>query len=267
MVETSETLKTLDQVIKDLPSPQDLPVALPLTHLTTAKKFESLVGKGKLEPQSCGVFGDEILYFFYGGVFYRSQNKSTQDKLELPIAFVFNPSALEKINCYYPFDTGAMAKNKFGKKWGNRFNSSKETFKVYGNRGYQVPRRLIYHIFGSNEFYLKGILDSRCDSKPDPLPEVYEFMSTDFSHLKTDLRQCAIECQSLVTIDLGRDLEWVGIPESQTDLFLELCKKTSPHIPNLYIYQSHRIFNPSETGAILEEFAKKDYINRFIDLP
>jgi hypothetical protein len=213
----------------------------------------------------CSVFQEDVLYLFYGGVFYRTEQNPTRNVSELPIAFLFDPSVLSDVTRYYPFDTGAMAAGRFG-DWGTRFNSFKETFRVSGGRDHHIPCRMVHHIFGDNKQYLVGHVNPDCKNKPDPLPQLFDFMSSDLSLHHVDHRQCMIECQVTRPITLERHLLWVAFPESMTDIFAQLYQLTEPYMPDYYPYASHVIFNPSEIAAQLQLRAA-EVVKRYERLP
>src|SRR4051812_38517368 len=104
----------LEQTLLSLGAPPATFTALPTTHLTRAEWFEVIVQKGQLDPRDDRYFNEKLLYFFYGGIFYRPPSRQTPDPLHFPVAFVFDPSVLTSFARYYPFDTGAMFKGFFG---------------------------------------------------------------------------------------------------------------------------------------------------------
>src|SRR5260370_39913928 len=52
-------------------TPRELPMGLPLAHLTARRWLQSILKVGQLEPRPCTVLAKKLLYFSYGGVFYR----------------------------------------------------------------------------------------------------------------------------------------------------------------------------------------------------
>ena len=62
---------TLNEAVRIESQGQTLPAALPAVHLTIARWFEGIVKDCVLVPRMCKVFQEEVLYFFYGGVFFR----------------------------------------------------------------------------------------------------------------------------------------------------------------------------------------------------
>lgn len=259
-----EQLHKLDEIISSSSYSEDLPLALPQTHVSIARWFESIVKKGKLEPRMCTVFGEDLLYLFYGGVFYRTGNQPTKNPRELPIAFLFGPTTLSSVIRYYPFDTGAVAKGLFG-EWGNRLEPFKEQFKVSGG-DYIVPCKIVFHLYGTNRKYLRGKLNPECKNQSQPLPLLYEFMSNDFTSLGVDHRQLSIECQANTALKLDQQLLWIGFPASMMPIFHKLLSKMRPYIPEYDTYETPVIFTPGHIEAKLELAASKT-ISRYEELP
>jgi hypothetical protein len=258
------TSSNLEQTLESLPCPSDWPMTLPPVHLSEARSFGLIVSKGQLEPSMDEVFKEEVLYFFYGGVFHRTANRTSRNIKDLPVAFIFDPSVLTSIVRYYPFDTGALAAGRFGVS-GKPLIPFEERFKVNGG-DFTAPSRLVHHIYGSNDRYLLGDYATDLNSKPDPLPLLCDFFSADLSANGVDHRQCIIECHSNKPISLAKGLLWVGFPDCMTEDFIRLFKLTKPSIPEYFQYDSHVIFNPVEIAAQLQLRAT-DVIKRFVQLP
>jgi hypothetical protein len=201
----------LDSTLQALASPANWPVPLPIVHMTVARWFGSIVGQGQLEPRDCPVFGERLIYLFYGGAFYRPSDFVTKNVDELPVAFLFEPTVLTKISRYYPFDTGALASGRFG-ALGDRLKPFRSKFQVPGGGNPQAPGRIVHHLFGSNDNYIYGNIDPDCQTKPSPLPELFELMTQDLTSAETDHRQRCIECHSLDAMDLGQHLVWLAFP-------------------------------------------------------
>lgn len=257
-------MDTLDFTLRSLPEPDAWPMALPPAHLTTARWFGEIVDQGELRPRLCPIFNDKLTYFFYGGVFYRTSNKSTRNAAELPIAFLFDPKVLPSFFRYYPFDTGGLAQGLYG-GLGSVLQPFEDTYAVSGEDA-TTPSRIVYHLYMTNRRYLEGTLNDNLGSAPIPVPQLSAFLQADLTELGIDKRQSVIECHSREPITLAQGLLWIGFPESMTDVFARLYDVTKPSMPEFYPYKSHVTFNPIEIAAVLENRAA-DVIKRFEDLP
>jgi hypothetical protein len=92
------------------------PVELPLVHTTDCFRLGSIQESHALQPRSCGIFNEPLLYFFYGRPAYRDSS-CTNPVREIgfyPICFVIRPGTLSrKLKRLYPFDTGASQKGLY----------------------------------------------------------------------------------------------------------------------------------------------------------
>jgi hypothetical protein len=257
----ARTTNSLTKALADLPDPQPLPRALPLVHLSVARWFENIADCGYIAPRKCSVFGKDLLYLFYGGVFYRTEQGTTRDPLACPIAFVFSPEALTKIGRLFPFDSGALAAEKYG-TWTKKLLPF-ERFCVDTNGMAEPFQRAVSCIFGSNVDYLDGNYRDDLATQPPPLPTLGEFFTADLTSFDVDQRQMIIECQTEQTLSF-KDLLWVGFPESMMLQFVKLCDSITPIVPQYFPYPSHRIKAPAEMAAVLESKAREDVIQRYL---
>ena len=254
---------TFEQALDQLPPNDDLPSPLPIVHLSIAKWFKGIAAEGKLKPYTCKIFGKEILYMFYGGVFYRPNSGPTRDASQSPIAFVFDPHILSLIERYFPFDTGAMKSGNYG-DWSDKLAPFEERFAISGTDDYLIPSKIVHHIWGTNENYLRGHVNPDYEKMPEPIPDLCQFYNTDLTALGTDHRQCVIECQTTSDIPLEKWLLWIGYPESMALEVSKVYTWTKPYVPHPYPYSDHVIRNPAEIAAQLQSKAYEDIIHRYV---
>jgi hypothetical protein len=88
---------------------------LPLVHSSQAYHLNDILSDGRLKARPCDVFsGDLLNYFFVGRPAYKHRaNGSDSEYWELPICFVFEFEAIDKIKRVFPFDTGAFEKKLY----------------------------------------------------------------------------------------------------------------------------------------------------------
>jgi hypothetical protein len=246
--------------------PPNLPCALPLAHLTAWRWLDAILVNGRLEPRPCRVFGNKLLYFSYGGVFYRTSSPQTEAAGELPVAFVFSPKVMDIVSRLFPFDSGAMHAGRFGSDWSHRLSPFESRFRVDTSGGVQDAQILLYHLFKTNPSYLCGKPSTASRRKHAPLPLLYEFLNADLSSLKVDHRQRTIEAISDVAVELGKNILWVGFPRRKTsDVLKALLRWTRPVIPQFWEYDFHRNYHPAEIAAQLEDHANEDVIKRYAE--
>jgi hypothetical protein len=83
---------------------------LPLVHTTEYFNLPLIRSSHTLEPRDSKIFGEPLLYFFYGRPAYRDPDATvpTRDISFYPICFVFKPGTIcKQAKRLYPFDTGA----------------------------------------------------------------------------------------------------------------------------------------------------------------
>jgi hypothetical protein len=259
---------TLDLVLKSLSSPRRGPLPLPIAHLSVVRWFDAIAKGGKLVPTKCDVFKRKLLYFSYGGIHYRGHNRQSENAAELPLAFLFDPTVLDSIERYYPFDTGALAKRKLG-KWTRTLRPVfKKTFEVVGG-DYRIPSKMVHYLYGDNQQYLNGEVFGGCGG-PDPLPLLCQFLSDDLSSLGVDHRQRMIEGQKTKTLSLEKGLIWMAYPEIRTTdykpLLMRIYEQTKPSLPFFYSYPYHKNFNPLAISERLQGKAA-DFISHYVQFP
>ncbi|AFZ60231.1 hypothetical protein H6G54_08350 [Anabaena cylindrica FACHB-243] len=253
----------LQDAIKNLEDNDQLPLALPIAHLTSANWLNQIAEeKMTLKPQYCKVFEKDLLYFSYGGIFHRP---SPGKPRELPIAFMFSPELLQHINYYYPYDTGAAASRKYGENW----SSELINFPKYCLKGdFNTPRKLVRYIYGNNHQYLEGNIQQITNSLPSPLQTIRDFLSLDLTSEGIDHRQCSIECQTETVVPLTQYLLWVGWPQERLNEFKKLWRNSITEdrpiqLPKIQTYNFHSRFDPKGIAAILEDRAKEAIVEDY----
>jgi len=83
---------------------------LPLVHITDAYRFLELADGTSIDPTTCRVFGEPLVYFFYGRPAYKTKRSGSLPlSYDLPVALIFKPEfSLSQIRRIFPFDTGAF---------------------------------------------------------------------------------------------------------------------------------------------------------------
>jgi hypothetical protein len=254
----------LDIALGDDSTSDELPWPLPPGHVSTAARFAEIVRARRLVPRYISYFDEDLLFLSYGGLAYRPSHGVTREAAELPVGFLFDPRVLEAACRYYPFDTGAVASGKYG-SWSEKLKPIRDRFELGPTSS--ANRRLVHHLFGSNFDYLNGRVHPDSATKPDPLPVLFEFYSTDLSELDVDHRQIVIECVLAVELAIDSTFSplWVGYPKTHEAVFHELCDALVPAPPpEPYRYPVHRIMHSSEVTAILASEARKFIERRYL---
>jgi hypothetical protein len=267
-------INTLDQVLEKLPPPpkevQHRVIALPIAHLTSVRSFDEILECVAFKPQHCNVFQRDLLYFSYGGIFHRYGAEPTEEATKIPVAFVFKPTLLKKIDYLFPYDTGAANKGLYLDQELCNFDK----YRVSNDGGYELPPKLVYYVYNSNEQYLQGEVveefNQQNNSLMEPMLKLLNFLQSNLCPSGVDYRQRVIECQSTQQISLAevlQDILWVGFPTSIKQQFYRMCELNGKptYIPKHYSYNYVKARRPSEITSILENEARKmvydDYLN------
>ncbi len=254
----------LQDALGTVSGPGEVPIPLPLVHVSVARYFDSIVREGCLRPRPCRNFREDILYLFYGGAFYRLNDRPVRDASAQPVAFLFDPSVLTAIERYYPLDTGALVEGYFGKEWTDALLPA-DRWSVSGCGDYNIPCCLVHYIFGSNRAYLAGDLDPACSALPDPFPLLFNFFSADLSSHGVDKRQMMIECHAARDLPLATGLLWVALPECAGAEFAHhIYNWTKPSMPEWFFYPAHRIERPSALTEMISLKAREFIDGRFL---
>jgi hypothetical protein len=287
---------TLNHALEQLQSPpsnNDV-LTLPIAHLTTAPSFKQIAETRELRTDNCKYFNRPLLYFSYGGVFHRhgrqvpsyepfghDDSSSGEESFHAPVAILFAPNLLDKINCFFPYDTGAAHTEKYGS-----FNDSLSQFDQYkvsrisSEELHKLTSKFVYNFYNTNRQYLKGSVSQEAEKRISSLeslePSLQHLLMTLLKFLKAtikgvDHRQRAIECQASESILLNKEIFsniiWIGLPDlfSRTE-FLEICRSLGGepvNPPDYYFYEFHSSRVPSEFTADLESRAKDIIIKRY----
>ncbi|MFA5966674.1 MAG: hypothetical protein WC804_21875 [Sphingomonas sp.] len=85
---------------------------LGLTHVTDCARLEGLVQSGRLEPRRCDVFGEDLIYLFYGKPAYRRgwQGDATSNLDYARICLILRDKVIDRAHRILPFDSGGFAR-------------------------------------------------------------------------------------------------------------------------------------------------------------
>jgi len=216
-----------------------------------------------LPLSDCKIFGEKLVYLFYGGVFYRRHAVPTNKASIMPVAVVFRPDALQCVDRYYPFDTGAAHWGKYGKEWTQKLEPFKPRFRVEANGGHQVVANMVRHCFGTNEDYLFNDPNPVAKELPDPFPVLHEFLSTNFSDTGIDQRFRRIEAHSKVPVLLDH-LLWIGYPKSEFEPIIDQLVAQCDPRPATFRYKAFPLAPPNELAAIMQHEAHEAIIKQFL---
>jgi hypothetical protein len=251
--------------------PRGMPV-LPLTHLTAAKCLKRIVTHRTLHPRECHTLGQELLFLTYGGIHYRPTNDPTENPADAPVAFVFHESLLLDMDYLFPYDTGVIGQSdrlleNFPSDIKCAF-SLFDDYRLINDTKYMHLKKLITHIYGSNENYVMGKVESESDlSSFDRVSRLRGYLARNLSKTKIDRRYRTIECQTTKPIQLLDYLIWIGVPWPYYEFYLDLCTlRIPPKVVHCHPYKLEQSFRPAELAAILAQQAREDVIEKYLVL-
>lgn len=229
------------------------PALLAWCHTTDGYAFRSMVHSGFFAPNPCPVFGEDLLYFFYGRPAFRLSDTIGMNA-RAPVIVVLDPSLICRGKRLFPFDTGAFAKKRF-QKWVHD-NMQLADFELACTD--EAPRRHVQSFFGTNKAYLYV--------KPanPPLPYEGEFevesivsMLTDRDSEQSDDRRLAIELQvdEPVPFDVSSVLALIFPDELRQAAWLDSYLKGSGAGIEILTYVLQPLKKASDYQVSLEEKA------------
>jgi hypothetical protein len=274
---------TLNHTLENHPMTCPVKLSLPIAHLTTGRSFLEIIEAGQLNPQPRPEFDGDLLYFSYGGVFHRlPRDEDDEETTQLPVAFLFKPDLLKRIEYFFPYDTGAAAKGKFPIPWSKTLRNF-DNYRICNDAHWHLPSQLVCCLYGSHENYLNGEVGSgngksciSCSERLLPLQvsltTLLEFLTADLTR-DIDHRQWVIECQTshpIILHEVFSNILWLGMPDRYKPNFDNLCRQICtqleipPTFPRNEFYPSKRwIKRPSEICSMLEDKAHeivKEYL-------
>ena len=221
---------------------------LPLVHSTSCAQFSQVQATGVLAPKDCPVFGEPLLYFFYGRPVYRPSTRGTtpDTRYDLcPVCFVFKPGALGSCARVFPFDSGALHVGLFDPPIAR---ADRDRYSLAP--ALQTAQRLVEVFFETNGQYYLGEPRTAFTAPAGELDvERYWQLITSSGEAEFDERRSAIEVQSGTAVALRDNLHAVIMPT----VFLDepdVCRVVAQEWRAIPVtYETYR-------GAIPNEYAR-----------
>ncbi len=210
--------KNIEKVSDSVAMALDL---LPLTHNSDINTCQHILDSGKLIPHECEIFGEKILYFFYGQPVYAKEDWS------YPVFFFIKPQDESlNIKSIYPIDTGGLIydyikdKNLKGPKITVKDVKKFLECKINETEYHIVSRKLVSFFFGNNENYLSGKLVANEEDLVTLFAEKYMDLNTIESAFIDKNRSKSIEVHNSTELTLDKsNVEYVIFPEEKLKFF------------------------------------------------
>lgn len=177
-----------------------------VAHVTNYNYLRCDIKYHQLRPRFCKEFDKSVVYLSYGLPFYKPKEGGyISDASRFPIVIFFCSDVNDLIDDYYPFDTGAVLKGYFGKKW---YKLKKiDDYKIK-----KVPERMVSAYYESNENYSIGKVRSELMCDDEKVKEVYNFLKDRFNSGKIDQRHRTIECVKYGSLEMNGNIYRIAFP-------------------------------------------------------
>lgn len=235
-----------DQFRKFIHSAAPLAGQLGLTHVTDCARLESLVQSEKLEPRMCDVYGEKLVYLFYGRPSYRRQyeGETTSNLDYARICLVLRDDVTAKAHRVLPFDSGGF------KRYASALHDSLELGDFEIEKG-DHPLQIIGAFYAGLEEYwtMQPIQPRTFPITQNIVRSYYQLISGGLKE-KFDDRCATVEIQLADTLPLGGEVLALIGPNQIFD---------DPAVKNLIVkwgaeprgYRITKMFNPAETSGRL----------------
>ena len=270
----SQNTSSLENALNDAPC--NVTKELAIAHVTFFRHFSGIVQNNSLDPEYCDVFNSDVLYFSYGLAFYKPEIGYTQDRSHHPFVIFLKSESNALIDCYYPYDTGAMN--------GKRYGPSAKDLSRYLDYNVKDPKKLVSMFYGSNNNYILGKLSVKCPDNHRPrctekgktledcpsnhqtIRALFKFLDQDITKLGVDQRHRTIECITENKVKLKRSILMLAYPMSYTSEIVELLDELLEQSGDdfeIYEYSTQEIDHP---GSMVDR-VNSEYLKRYEVIP
>ncbi len=217
--------------------------------------MDKIAASGSLEPGHCSVFGEPLLYFFYGKPAFRGRQggQIRNGTTYAPICIVFRPGALATvIKRVFPFDSGAGKNGQYGPQ----ITATDVTMFDISSVS-QAAQRLVAGFFATNASYWAGCLPETHVTPPENTQaRAYYDLVKCGGAPNCDDRKTAIEFQTSQSVTLAPAISAVVLPDSYLEcVVIKEALATWNAMPLTYeIYKSYR---PIEFHSELRKLVKQ----------
>ena len=190
------------------------PGKLPLVHTTDVHGFKKIEVANTLQPQPCPVYGESLLYFFYGRPAYRAHRtvETTTAKAFAPVCFIMSDQLDDAVRRIMPFDSGAFHNGLMHPPMHPDVPLKEYELAVDAN----APMKLIKVFFGDERRYYDRmpLADVLTEEEAWKNLSVHSFdqLIRNRSNSKSDDRVCAVEIQVNKNISLMNRVQAVILP-------------------------------------------------------
>jgi hypothetical protein len=242
---------------------------LPLVHTTSSPAFEyDIAPFSKLiSPKKCTVYGDQLIYFFYGKPSYRPQNAKDSYHADMmqfaPVCIVLDTPAAYVPRRVMPFDSGAYNDGMMAREGHAHPALRKELFEVNGQ---DAAGAIVGVFFGSNLSYYdeRPICPPLVNTRTNTCVETYVSLISRTGTNQGDSRLNTIEIQFDRDIDLNGNVLAVAIAEPFYASRTEIQDTLKNWGAEPLIYPLDGRFTPGECCSLIDRLVRKFLSDRGI---
>lgn len=184
--------------------------ALPFFHSCDSAYLQDILDAGELQPRQCKLYGEDLLYLFYGRPAYKSADAGHSRLLfMMPVVFIVNYHAVTTVKRAVAFDSGAFPMYE-----GCLHKSMKlKEFELTPTK--DSLHKMIDYFYDGNDPYFNG--EAKSGLKYDPVHfqvEGYHTILTGNHKTEVDDRKASLEVQLDYSIALNKNnIESIIIPK------------------------------------------------------
>ncbi|OQY60103.1 MAG: hypothetical protein B6245_03110 [Desulfobacteraceae bacterium 4572_88] len=194
-------------------TPSDPP--LPLTYMTNSNDLMRIVRESQLKPSRSRVFGEALLYLFYGRPIYQAGSEiemiSSHD-MHYPVCILLRPECLGHVTRIYPFDSNAAFTDDYFSGDADR-RSAIEHFQISLNPDNgesvsfpDIPKRIVSVFFENNyHYYYNNKIRNISKFGPYYEAESYYKLIRSKKPILSDDWKSTIEIQTNKPVPLSKD--------------------------------------------------------------
>lgn len=183
---------------------------LPLFHSCECFDSISILRDARLSTHQCPVFGEELLYFFYGKPAYPAGEKEKKYRTDIdycPVCFIVNPEIIP-IYKIFPFDSGAFTRNMYSDFFYRRV--ALDDYSI--NNSLEALLKYIAVFYENNSNYIRGNAVIRLPIFEEHIDSLIRLLNPNGAY-NIDERSHTVEVISNQDVVLDKAVECIILPE------------------------------------------------------
>lgn len=196
-----------------------------LTHTTIVTSFRDIVKEKKISKKKCNIFGDELIYLFYGRADYSPNTLPKYHSVvgQMPVTILVKCDPFSSFFRISPFDTGAFITNKFKDVFGIKTQDENKLYfnnNLALNNNYDTPSKLVTLFYSNSKNFVSGTFSPSATITHCLDARNCKDLADNRTNANYDGRNTSIEVQ--VNMDIPLDpsfIEMIFLPEDSMTMF------------------------------------------------